>query len=413
MKRLGAGTQRLLDEGSDEMARHQLMAALVNGMVAARWTDDEIEACFESRLHAGVRQVGSRSGGQVKYPMLGDAARRMAAKTRVRHDDWSRRIHEERCQFVLNWRQNAGHDVAFRAYLGLLQIAEIAGRATFTASLRQIAEAAGVGSFSVSHKVPMCDRTIGSWNSGSDVGPLRGALVKLTDLGMLKIDSTCSGRRSRDATTTYTLQALSLSTHTIPSLPRSSAGDLTRARELIDSRKLLHPVWERQRESFYLGVPGCRIWHALLLATEGMTQGALVQATGYGRATVHRTLNERLIEWGLVERAQPRGPWQAVDADLDELADKLGLAVRPFARAEANKHARRMRFLHIASAEVPPSMVDYKTGELIELRRPIEHRLAGVAQGLPSSSGEHYASIVTHYDDSVDASASSELARAS
>jgi hypothetical protein len=362
--------------------------SVVHGMMAAGWDQLRIGEYFHTRpngLAVSLRQhYLGRLSAEIDQAIAAGVVRRKA--------------HQESCgvaRRVIADEWLGAHPSAFRTLWGLYGIAEIAGGFAFTASRRQVAEAAGLGGITHNDASYTAAAKAVAW---LEQRTLIGFVPGNHSPGALNASSTyclhaptelAAALRERELQTTRT--PIPFATSPIGLVAPADCADASsvvaeksRGTESLQAIPLVSswssPLWEPAG----LGPTACRVWH-LLAETDESSVKLIAGRLGITRQATRNVLR-KLAGHGLVRAEE--AAYVAVSADIDALAELLGLADRPRRRAAGNQCHRFSRERHLLrdrsserrnfgekSAEhqraSDGTAIDYRTGEIL-LRSTIE-----------------------------------------
>lgn len=334
-------------------SRYKAFMALVTGLVAANWTDEQIfrELSNPSKCGAAAILREKYQGSllsQIRSKI--GIARSKVKKHRSEIDNWLSQVIR-----VLPRSRSAS---LARTATALAVIARGSGSRTFSASVRQIAEVAGLGM--ATHK-------------GADTKTARKALKMLSELGFVSRRIRISDNEFEPKEMTE-LTLNNIDTLRYPTNPSGSPwnSEVDKCGGYIVGKcsyeEILHPLWEHSG----LGFNSFRVWN-LLRSRGELTVREIADLLGMSRSQVRNVLSRRLEEYGLAFRAD-ESRWGFIPRNLDDVAESLGVLDRPDLRKRSfeiqrqnRKQALRNIKSHRPARPVATSMeIDFTTGEMIE-----------------------------------------------
>lgn len=347
--------RRLLDGEGVEIygARHKYFMAVVTGLLAAGWTDEQIfrELSDPSRSRA-AEILRDKYHGSIFSQIRSKIG---IAKSRIK--EHRKDVNDWFVKFLQVCPRKRSESLV-RTAAALAQIAIASGGQTFTASIRQVAEDAGLGTATV---------------RGADTKTARNALRKLCELGFISRRV----RTSEDPNEPKKMTEITLLAFDIPNYPTTPGrshwnSEVDKCSTYIVGNcsydLILHPLWEHAG----LGFAAFRVWN-LLRSRGELTVREIAESLGMATSQVRKVLVERLEEHHLAMRDSD-GSWRSLDRDLDEVAEELGVLERPDLRNRAfdiqrQNRSRALKRTRSSSRFKPDSesiRVDFTTGEIIE-----------------------------------------------
>lgn len=347
-----------------------LAAALVTGMESAGWTENDVQAAFSGDA-PGVRPVVEAWGEATRRKVA--RLYRKAQANRAWHDETIARldIHAQERRLFKGRTGATDH----RVYLALLDVARQAGTLEVNASLRQLGELAGVGG--VPREAPGHKGPAERWRN-LNTKTVQRATGRLVAAGLLVKVSGNDGNR---AATWRLVVPREVDVELHDGWPRVHTNDPTSPRTSMYARTnggvSVHqfpetwrsPAWERRA----LGQAACVVWHTLRTCDKPTSLEELAERTGLHRNTVRKALY-KLDECYLVAGPGPvhaigekQGPWVALDRDLFDVEDDLGVLHRDGYR-RAGHQAQRDAFnvyLQGGNRRLAPPNIDPETGEVL------------------------------------------------
>ena len=352
---LSRRTLRLLEGRDWERygSRYKAFMALVVGLVASGWSDDQIiqELSNPRRCKAAeilrdryqgspINQIRSKVG----------IARTEVNKHYADIDSWL-------TSFLNDCPRERSASIV-RTAVALAVIARDSGNRTFTASVRQIAQVAGLGT---------------ATQTGADTKTVRRALKKLCELGFIERQVRSSQKKNEPRYMTE-IRLKDRGRLEDPTIPRGITRDsgVGKRSSLFMGKfsyeEILHPLWEHSG----LGFAAFRIW-TVLRSRGDLTVSEVAEILGMSMSQVRKILTTRLGEYGLAFLID-ESRWRFIDEDLDEVAESVGVIDRPnfrrtsFEIQRLNRRRALVRKLEQSeqATRTVPTWVDDRTGEILD-----------------------------------------------
>ena len=354
---LSLSCRRLLVEGigfDRYDSPHQVLATLRGGMHRAGWSEQQAnEALLDTTNVASRRlQVTIKDG---RLSLFGCKATSWDAIGH-RHAQHEATLTELASILLTSWPFGGREDGTLRVAMGLVELAKGAGSMTFTASQRRIAEVSGVGTASTLYEPNRIT--------------VKRALQVLKTLGFIASEAVAAVTRTEElfnANIAYTITTPSglrerLAEVSAQRPTKSYIGlsvNATLSGPLEAHPEPLHVVWEATA----LGMSACRVYYMLVDA--GASAPASIMLTlQLSRRCVTNAL-AKLSEARLITQPKALTPWSALSRSLDDVAEGLGVGLRPQMRSQAfalPRSARKQAFTDRYTTRV----VDITTGEITQ-----------------------------------------------
>lgn len=290
------------------------------------------------------------------------------------------RAHENRVLAWLNaaivaWPHGGRNQGQFRVLLGIAERSIASGLGSFNVSLRRLAEVSGVDVASSPHATGgqrTCRRAVrelAAWGMISVTTDEVDPFMASTRITLAQPDGMTALVSCDDPTTCI----------------QRSCACLLAVSGITELHNWLSPVFERAG----IGVLACRVWH-LLRHGEALSAAEIGDRLGVSRQSVHAQL-KTLEQQAMAVQRSSSSLWQAVERNLDEVAQVLGVADRPANRQAINhrernnyRNARRVRE---SGGRAPLQDSSNDRGlPRPATSRPVTFIGEGVADGLQSAS---------------------------